>query len=190
VRCSVMLLAFGSWATAQEPPPSNTMRRRRTGAKDGACSWRNVLDQFADAAEVIGAIRAPAKSSIKQMRRGRRRGAVNKGAGENAWRNIERGGLTLREACRRGVTDAAGTVARLRFLKQCGRGRQRCSIAGTGAPDCAARESRFLCRSKGFRPGVDRHHLVAASVPSVWAQGRSRPLAICRRVLRPRAIFP
>jgi hypothetical protein len=58
-------------------------------------------------------------------------------------------------------------------------GRERCTIAPNGAPDCAP-AANALCRSKGFEAGRGLDINTADKCPTwVWLSGRTPPEGVC-----------
>jgi hypothetical protein len=98
------------------------------------------------------------------------------GAGVNA--SVKGAGETLGATSNaagelaKGVGDAAGTVARLPTTNIV-TGREVCSAAPNGAPDCTG-ASLALCRSKGFERGQSLDITSAYKCPAqLWREGRA-----------------
>lgn len=117
--------------------------------------------------EVIGAIGRFIDQSITNV------GAGVKGAGETLGDASSAAGDLAK-----GVTDAAGTVARLP-LSNVVSGWERCVVAPNGAPDCVI-ASATLCKAKGFARGNSLDITTARKCPaSAWLQGRTPSDAEC-----------
>ena len=84
----------------------------------------------------------------------------------------------------KGVTDAAGTVARLP-LTNVVTGHGNCApLAPNGAPDCGG-ASIALCKSKGFAARQHPRHHRRAQVPgAAWREGRAPNAEMRQRVVR------
>ena len=164
-----MLLAFVSLAAAQDPTP----RQYNTPAPEpappaGTAPAATPPTGLPTPPEVIGALGRLLNQSINNV--GAAANAGVKGAGETLGATSSAAG-DLARGVRSGVTDAAGTVARLP-LSNVVAGFQRCAIAGNGAPDCGV-ASVALCRSKGFSSGSSIDITSSRKCPpSVWTQGR------------------
>jgi hypothetical protein len=170
VLCSAMLLAFVGLAAAQEPTPQqySTAPAQDPAAPAGAAPAAPPSASLPTPPEVIGAIGRLLNQSINNV--GAAANAGVKGAGETLGATSSAAG-DLARGVTSGVTDAAGTVARLP-LSNVVAGFQRCAIAGNGAPDCGV-ASVALCRSKGFSTGSSIDITSSRKCPSsVWAQGR------------------
>jgi hypothetical protein len=121
--------------------------------------------------EVIGAIGRFIDQSVTNLGAGVDAGV--KGAGETL------GGATgAASDLAKGVTDAAGAVARLP-LSNVVAGFERCAVAPNGAPDCSV-ASAALCRTKGFQRGNSLDITSSRKCPAqVWLQGRQPTDAEC-----------
>jgi hypothetical protein len=177
VLCSVMLLAFVTLATAQEPTPQQYNAPAQEPAPPaGAAPAAPPSASLPTPPEVIGAIGRLLNQSINNV--GAAANAGVKGAGETLGATSSAAG-DLARGVSSGVTDAAGTVARLP-LSNVVAGFQRCAIAGNGAPDCGV-ASVALCRSKGFSTGSSIDITSSRKCPSsVWAQGREPAPGECQ----------
>jgi hypothetical protein len=174
VLCSVMLLAFVSVAGAQEPTP----QQYNAPASEPAAPAGSPAPSagLPTPPEVIGAIGRLLNQSINNV--GAAANAGVRGAGETIGATSSAAG-DLARGVTSGVTDAAGTVARLP-LSNVVAGFQRCAIAGNGAPDCGV-ASVALCRSKGFSTGSSIDITSSRKCPSsVWAQGREPAPGECQ----------
>lgn len=167
--CSVMLLAFVGVASAQEPTPQQyNVPAQEPAAPAGAAPAAAPSASLPTPPEVIGALGRLLNQSISNV--GAAANAGVKGAGETIGATSSAAG-DLARGVTSGVTDAAGTVARLP-LSNVVAGFQRCAIAGNGAPDCGV-ASVALCRSKGFSTGSSIDITSSRKCPaSVWSQGR------------------
>jgi len=82
------------------------------------------------------------------------------------------------EAAKGAAKDAADTVARLPHARVVD-GRERCTIAANGAPDCRA-AAEAVCRSKGFGSGTSLDIQSAQKCPArIWFSGRSPESGEC-----------
>jgi hypothetical protein len=169
VLCSVMLLAFVGVASAQEPTPQQyNVPAQEPAAPAGAAPAAAPSASLPTPPEVIGALGRLLNQSISNV--GAAANAGVKGAGETIGATSSAAG-DLARGVTSGVTDAAGTVARLP-LSNVVAGFQRCAIAGNGAPDCGV-ASVALCQSKGFSTGSSIDITSSRKCPaSVWSQGR------------------
>ena len=178
VLCSALLLAFVGLAAAQEPTPPqySVTPAQDPAAPAGAAPVAAPSANLPTPPEVIGAIGRLLNQSINNV--GAAANAGVKGAGETLGATSSAAG-DLARGVTSGVTDAAGTVARLP-LSNVVAGFQRCAIAGNGAPDCAV-ASVALCRSKGFATGSSIDITSSRKCPSsVWAQGREPAPGECQ----------
>jgi hypothetical protein len=175
--CSVVLLAFVSMAGAQEPTPQQYNAPAQEPAPPaGAAPAATPSTSLPTPPEVIGAIGRLFNQSINNV--GAAANAGVRGAGETIGATSSAAG-DLARGVTSGVTDAAGTVARLP-LSNVVAGFQRCAIAGNGAPDCGV-ASVALCRSKGFSSGSSIDITSSRKCPSsVWAQGREPAPGECQ----------
>jgi hypothetical protein len=165
--CCAVLLAFVTLAVAQEPTPQQYNAPEPAAPADVAPTATPPAS-LPTPPEVIGAIGRLLNQSINNV--GAAANAGVKGAGETLGATSSAAG-DLARGVTSGVTDAAGTVARLP-LSNVVAGFQRCAIAGNGAPDCGI-ASVALCRSKGFATGSSLDITSSRKCPSsVWAQGR------------------
>src|SRR5437868_1778223 len=131
--CCVMLLAFVALAAAQEPTPQQyNAPTPEPAAPAAAAPAATPSASLPTPPEVIGAIGRLFNQSINNV--GAAANAGVKGAGETIGATSSAAG-DLARGVTSGVTDAAGTVARLP-LSNVVAGFQRCAIAGNGAPDC------------------------------------------------------
>ena len=175
VLCSVMLIAFVSLAAAQEPTPQQ-YNAQESAPPAGAAPAATPSTSLPTPPEVIGALGRLLNQSINNV--GAAANAGVKGAGETLGATSSAAG-DLARGVTTGVTDAAGTVARLP-LSNVVAGFQRCAIAGNGAPDCGV-ASVALCRSKGFSTGSSIDITSSRKCPSsVWAQGREPAPGECQ----------
>jgi len=111
--------------------------------------------------ETMGAIGRVIERSISGV------GAGVRGAGETLGATTDAAGEIAK-----GVGDAAGTVARLPTTNIV-TGRELCTAAPNGAPDCAG-ASLALCRSKGFERGQSLDITSAYKCPvQMWREGRA-----------------
>jgi hypothetical protein len=176
--CSVLLLAFVGLAGAQEPTPQqySATPTQDPAAPAGAAPAAPPSASLPTPPEVIGAIGRLLNQSINNV--GAAANAGVKGAGETLGATSSAAG-DLARGVTSGVTDAAGTVARLP-LSNVVAGFQRCAIAGNGAPDCGV-ASVALCRSKGFATGSSIDITSSRKCPpSVWTQGREPAPGECQ----------
>jgi hypothetical protein len=175
VLCSVMLIAFVSLAAAQEPTPQQ-YNAQEPAPPAGAAPAATPSTSLPTPPEVIGALGRLLNQSINNV--GAAANASVKGAGETLGATSSAAG-DLARGVTTGVTDAAGSVARLP-LSNVVAGFQRCAIAGNGAPDCGV-ASVALCRSKGFSTGSSIDITSSRKCPSnVWAQGREPAPGECQ----------
>jgi hypothetical protein len=177
VLCSVMLLAFVGLAAAQEPTPQQyNAPAPEPATPDGAAPAAAPSTSLPTPPEVIGALGRLLNQSINNV--GAAANAGVKGAGETIGATSSAAG-DLARGVTSGVTDAAGTVARLP-LSNVVAGFQRCAVAGNGAPDCGI-ASVALCRSKGFSTGSSIDITSSRKCPSsVWTQGREPAPGECQ----------
>jgi hypothetical protein len=175
--CSVMLLAFGGLAAAQEPTPQQyNAPVQEPVAPGGAAPATTPSANLPTPPEVIGALGRLLNQSISNV--GAAANAGVKGAGETLGATSSAAG-DLARGVTSGVTDAAGTVARLP-LSNVVAGFQRCAVAGNGAPDCGV-ASVALCQSKGFSTGSSIDITSSRKCPaSVWSQGREPTPGECQ----------
>ena len=176
--CSVLMLAFVDLAAAQEPTPQqySTTPAQDPAVPAGAAAAAPPSASLPTPPEVMGAIGRLLNQSINNV--GAAANAGVKGAGETLGATSSAAG-DLARGVTSGVTDAAGTVARLP-LSNVVAGFQRCAIAGNGAPDCGV-ASVALCRSKGFSTGSSIDITSSRKCPSsVWAQGREPAPGECQ----------
>jgi hypothetical protein len=125
---------------------------------------------------MIGALGRLLNQSINNV--GAAANAGVKGAGETIGATSSAAG-DLARGVTSGVTDAAGSVARLP-LSNVVAGFQRCAVAGNGAPDCGV-ASVALCQSKGFSTGSSIDITSSRKCPaSVWTQGREPTPGECQ----------
>jgi hypothetical protein len=172
---SVVLLAFVSLAAAQEPTPSQ-YNAQEPAPPTGAAPATTPSTSLPTPPEVMGAIGRLLNQSINNV--GAAANAGVKGAGETLGATSSAAG-DLARGVSSGVTDAAGTVARLP-LSNVVAGFQRCATAGNGAPDCGV-ASVALCRSKGFSTGSSIDITSSRKCPSnVWTQGREPAPGECQ----------
>jgi hypothetical protein len=165
--CCVMLLSLMAVAEAQEPTPQQ-YNAPEPAAPAGAAPAAAPSAGLPTPPEVIGAIGRLLNQSINNV--GAAANAGVKGAGETIGATSSAAG-DLARGVTSGVTDAAGTVARLP-LSNVVAGFQRCAVAGNGAPDCGV-ASVALCQSKGFSTGSSIDITSSRKCPaSVWTQGR------------------
>jgi hypothetical protein len=174
--CSLMLLAFVSLAAAQEPTPQQYNMPAPEPAPPGAAPAATPSTSLPTPPEVIGALGRLLNQSINNVGAAANKGV--KGAGETLGATSSAAG-DLARGVTSGVSDAAGTVARLP-LSNVVAGFQRCAIAGNGAPDCGI-ASVALCRSKGFATGSSIDITSSRKCPSsVWTQGREPAPGECQ----------
>jgi hypothetical protein len=178
--CCVMLLSFVTLAGAQEPTPQqyNMPAQESAGpaAPAGAAPAAAPSAGLPTPPEVIGALGRLLNQSISNV--GAAANAGVKGAGETIGATSSAAG-DLARGVTSGVTDAAGTVARLPLTNVVA-GFQRCAVAGNGAPDCGV-ASVALCQSKGFSTGSSIDITSSRKCPaSVWAQGREPTPGECQ----------
>jgi hypothetical protein len=175
--CSVMLIASVSLASAQEQTPQQyNAPAQEPVPPAGAAPAATPSTSLPTPPEVIGALGRLLNQSINNV--GAAANAGVKGAGETLGATSSAAG-DLARGVTTGVTDAAGTVARLP-LSNVVAGFQRCTIAGNGAPDCGV-ASIALCRSKGFSTGSSIDITSSRKCPSsVWAQGREPAPGECQ----------
>lgn len=173
--CSVMLLSFMTLAVAQEPVPQQ-YNAPEPAAPAGAAPAAVPSAGLPTPPEVIGALGRLLNQSISNV--GAAANAGVKGAGETIGATSSAAG-DLARGVTSGVTDAAGTVARLP-LSNVVAGFQRCTVAGNGAPDCGV-ASVTLCQSKGFSTGSSIDITSSRKCPaSVWTQGREPTPGECQ----------
>jgi hypothetical protein len=167
--CCVMLLALVTLAGAQEPVPQQyNAPAPEPAAPAGAAPAAGPSASLPTPPEMIGALGRLLDQSINNVGAAANAGVRN--AGETLGATSSAAG-DLARGVTSGVTDAAGTVARLP-LSNLVAGFQRCTIAGNGAPDCGV-ASVALCQSKGFSTGSSLDITSSRKCPaSVWAQGR------------------
>jgi len=84
----------------------------------------------------------------------------------------------------KGAVDAVSRLPNTRVL----RGRERCLVAGNGAPDCIAAAEK-LCRERGFSTGRSVDFTEAETCPpSAWASGRLERTACTTTTFITRAV--
>jgi len=174
--CTVMLLSFMTLATAQEPTPQQYNAPAQEPAAPIGAAPPPPSASLPTPPEMIGALGRLLNQSINNV--GAAANAGVKGAGETIGATSSAAG-DLARGVTSGVTDAAGSVARLP-LSNVVAGFQRCAIAGNGAPDCGV-ASVALCQSKGFATGSSIDITSSRKCPaSVWSQGREPTPGECQ----------
>ena len=143
---AVLMLVIASFAVAQEPSAPRDNASEQEPAPSGTAPA--PLTTLPTPPEVVGAIGRLLNQSISNVGAGV--DASVRGAGETLGATTTAAG-ELAKNVTSGVTDAAGSVARLP-LSNVVAGWQRCTVAGNGAPDCGT-ASVALCQSKGFASG-------------------------------------
>jgi hypothetical protein len=175
--CCAVLMASGTLAAAQEPPAQNYNAPAQEAAPPASgAPVAAPSTGLPTPPEVIGAIGRLLNESISNVGAGVNAGV--KGAGETLGATTNAAG-ELAKGVTSGVTDAAGTMARLPLTNVVA-GWERCGVAGNGAPDCGV-ASVALCRSKGFSTGSSLDITSARKCPAqVWMQGRQPSAGECQ----------
>jgi hypothetical protein len=104
-------------------------------------------------------------------------GAIRGGAGQAA-KNAADAASTAADTATSIARDTATTVTRLPATGIIG-GRERCTLAPNGAPDCRV-AAEALCRSKGYSGGTSVDFETAEKCPPPYrVSGRNTPEGVC-----------
>ncbi len=171
------LLLFSLAAAAQQTPSMQPTPPARTAPQqEPAPAEPGMLESigrwFQDSFNRLKSDVRDARGTLKDL--GGRASSTAKEAADVA-KGAAKGAA---EAAKGAAKDAADTVARLPHARVVD-GRERCTIAANGAPDCRA-AAEAVCRSKGFGSGTSLDIQSAQKCPArIWFSGRSPESGEC-----------
>jgi hypothetical protein len=165
---AAVVLLFGCAVMAQEPqpppgiPPAQEATRRDEGLLDAIGRW------FGESAARFSSNMRATREKLDDI------GDKASGAAKGAAGAAKGAADVAKDAAK----DAADTVARLPSARIIA-GRERCTLAPNGAPDCRAAVDA-ICRGKGFASGKSLDIHSAQKCPArLWLSGRKPDPSEC-----------
>lgn len=178
------LLLFSLAAAAQQTPSMQPTPPARTAPQqEPAPAEPGMLESigrwFQDSFNRLKSDVRDARGTLKDL--GGRASSTAKEAADvakDAAKNAADAAKGAADAAKGAAKDAAETVARLPHARVVD-GRERCTIAANGAPDCRA-AAEAVCRGKGFGSGTSLDIQSAQKCPArIWFSGRSPESGEC-----------